>query len=361
MKDRSRMRSETKSCKAALAYMRAGLSVIPIRTDGTKALALKSGERERYESTLATENEIRQWFAEDRGVAILCGKASGNLECVDFDVEAETLYPEFASLIGTENPSLMERITVNQTPRPGYHLIYRVAGEVPGSDKLASRSGTDPKTQRPMRETMIETRGNGGYFIAPGSAERTHESGRAWKRLSGPKLPNVETISLAERDLLVTCARSFNRVASAVPSKEPHAAGLRPGDDYDKRGPDWSEILTGWEVAHQRGNERYWRRPGKTIGWSATTSVRSSGVDLLYVFSSNAHPFESEKLYGKFAAFVLLHHNGDWKAAARAAGQSGYGEQRKVNGNVEAALRIINRLTEAELNEVVARMERETA
>src|SRR5262249_42289775 len=37
-----------------------------------------------------------------------------------------------------------------------------------------------------------------------------------------------------------------------------------------------------------------------------------------YVFSTNAYPFEHETSYSKFAAYALLNHNGDYKAAARA-------------------------------------------
>jgi hypothetical protein len=63
----------------------------------------------------------------------------------------------------------------------------------------------------------------------------------------------------------------------------------------------------------------YWRRPGKEKGWSATTGhCRGEvGGDLLYVFSSNAHPFEAEKAYSKFSAYAILRHGGDHAEAAR--------------------------------------------
>src|SRR5262249_14403625 len=116
-------------------------------------------------------------------------------------------------------------------------------------------------------------------------------------------------------------------------------AGLRPGDDFERRGPGWDDILTphGWERAGGRGDVVYWRRPGKDApGISATTGYckGTDGADLLAVFSSNAHPFEGPSgtkpctCYGKFAAYALLNHGGDFKAAARELAREGYGEQR---------------------------------
>jgi hypothetical protein len=73
---------------------------------------------------------------------------------------------------------------------------------------------------------------------------------------------------------------------------------------------------------------RYWKRPGKEgPGWSATTGYchGADGAELLRVFSSNASPFEEGKAYGKFRAYALLHHGGDYQAAARELASKGYG------------------------------------
>ena len=61
-------------------------------------------------------------------------------------------------------------------------------------------------------------------------------------------------------------------------------------------------------------------------GVSATVNYAGSG--LLYVFSSNAHPFEDGKGYTKFAAFALLAHGGDFAQAARQLADEGYGHGR---------------------------------
>src|SRR5262249_20080967 len=66
------------------------------------------------------------------------------------------------------------------------------------------------------------------------------------------------------------------------------------------------------------------RRPGKDHGMSATTGMRSDcRKDLLYVFSPNAAPFTARKSYDKFAAYTLLRHGGDFRAAARQLAHDG--------------------------------------
>jgi hypothetical protein len=103
--------------------------------------------------------------------------------------------------------------------------------------------------------------------------------------------------------------------------------GERPGDRFTRE-TDWSEILTGWRLLSTRGPERRWMRPEngvpkQTPGCSATTG--GGGYDVLYVFSSNAAPFEANKSYTKFRAYSLIHHAGDDRAAATALHQRYWG------------------------------------
>ena len=65
-----------------------------------------------------------------------------------------------------------------------------------------------------------------------------------------------------------------------------------------------------------------WQRPGKPIGISATTNY--GGADLLHVFTSSTD-FEPDTSYSKFAAYALLHHQGDYSAAAAALRADGFG------------------------------------
>jgi len=332
----------------ALEYARVGLSVVPIETDGTKkpvaGLTWKG-----FQSAIASEPEIRRLF-KAKGVAIICGQVSGNLETLDID-DPELVAP-FEAAVNELAPGLLAKIPTVATPRNNYggrHYRYRVLGTVAGNTKLAQSElrpqfkddGTpeiDPRTgkQRMAPETLIETRGEGGYAIAPGSPGECHETGLCYQHCSGPPLTEIPTLSTEEHDLLWRVAKSFNRYIDPRDVKiEPATNGSadRPGDHYNQTA-NWADILlpAGWTVAHTSGELTYWRRPGKASGISATTGVRGpTGADLLCVFSSNAFPLEgpangkNHTCYSKFAAYAALNHSGDFAAAAISLKAAGYG------------------------------------
>jgi hypothetical protein len=335
----------------ALGYVRAGLSVIPIARDGSKAPNWQSLPQEwdekqaRYrhvwtpfQGRLPTKAELYAWFKrpDPPGVAIVGGGVSGNQETLDFDARAQENFPCWRELVEAECPGLVARLSVQRTPKPGYHARYRVRDfAVPGNLKLAE----DPALPRDKR-VLIETRGEGGYALAPGCPAACHETGRLYEHDSGPRLTEIPTISAEEREVLIRCARAFDLAPpeQKVERREaqPAAEGA-PGTDYNARGPDWEELLTpvGWALAGRVGDKRLWRRPGKDRGWSATTGhcKGEDGTDWLYVFTSNAPPLEPKRCYSKFAVFALLHQNGDFGAAAKALAGLGYGSQgQKSNG-----------------------------
>jgi hypothetical protein len=317
---------------AAQAYQAAGLSVIPIRCDGTKAPACRW---EQYQQEPANKSQIREWFCGNNppGVAVIGGGVSGGLECIDFDAGAENIFPVWCELVEAEEPGLLARLSVALTPKPGYHIRYRCPDiEVPGNTKLAR--------DQAAKEILIETRGEGGYALAPGCPAECHPTGRMYLHHSGPPLEQVQVISIEERYLLIRCAMSFDREPPPEPPnpKAERGPGVSPGDDYDQHGPDWGTILEprGWQRVRQHDGLTYWRRPGKDgPGWSGTTGLCSkAGRPLLCVFSNNAAPFPGPEggrkcsSHGKFAAYTLLNHEGDFFAAARALAAEGYGERR---------------------------------
>ena len=199
----------------------------------------------------------------------------------------------------------------------------------------------DPAAPDAKKRTLIETRGEGGYAVAPGSPADVHETGRPYEHFSGPPLDQVQNIGVEERDILFRCARSFDRTPAEDPKlPQTQKTDLPPGDDFNTRGPTWAELLEphGWTVVHQRDGVTYWRRPGKTTGsWSATTGrcKSKSGRELFYVFSSNAAPFAADRGYDKFGTYAFLNYGGNLKAAAKALAAQGYGKKRP--GQTESA------------------------
>lgn len=324
----------------AMGYHRAGIGVVPIRLDGTKAPALPKGHD--LFKRRPTEKELAGWFGASRaggplGIGIVGGKVSGNLETLDF--ETKGIFRAWDLLVSDLDQGLAGKLNVCTTPgryrSRGVHVRYRCVEPVPGSTKLASAI-IDGKTV-----CVIETRGEGGYAVAPGSPAACHTSGGLYEYVSGPDLTELETITAEERAILIATAQALNSVASKTDAAPDGDAGgrLMPGVDFNTRGPDWSEILSphGWAECRSHGEIRFWRRPGKDKGWSATTGhcKGNDGADLLYVFSANAEPFEHQRSYSKFRAWAVLNHKGSLADAARELGRKGFGEQKKpTNGRV---------------------------
>lgn len=154
---------------AARCYLAAGLSVIPVHADGSKAAATKWGE---YKERVPTEAELVEWFAPHRavGVAIVCGKVSGNLAVLDFESNAVwERWRERIAAVGSAE--VFDGFPLVRTPKGGRHLYCRIReGWAPGG-KLAMLSKS---------ETLVEVRGQGNYVLAPGSPPACHPLNRPY-------------------------------------------------------------------------------------------------------------------------------------------------------------------------------------
>ena len=127
--------------------------------------------------------------------------------------------------------------------------------------------------------------------------------------------------------------QAYNRIArvtqpapQVIEEKSFSSEGESPFDAFEARA-DWADVLepAGWQLSHTTGSTRYWVRPGKhrRDGHSATTG-RASDRDRLYVFTTET-PFTSGQCYTKGAAYAVLYHSGDMRAAARELKRLGYG------------------------------------
>ncbi|NLE39432.1 MAG: hypothetical protein GX621_15530 [Pirellulaceae bacterium] len=322
----------------AEAYRRAGLCALPARVQ-EKRPALSGWKA--YQARLPTEDEIARWFGDVGGLCLICGAVSGNLEMLDFDLGGEA-FPAWCEAVASENPDLLASLVIEQSPSGGRHVVYRSQSSVSGSLKLAQRRQTVDgaeevtiagKKYRPRQYahgiwyvllTLIETRGEGGLFLCAPSP--------GYELLQGD-YANLPVLTVAERDLLLEAAWALNQCLPE-PVAEPVATSTtadgRPGDDFNRRG-DIRTLLRrhGWTLA-KAGDNEYWRRPGKTSGWSATLND-----NVFYIFSSSAAPFEPNCAYSPFAIFALLEHNGDYAAAAAALRREGFGQETTAAGDVD--------------------------
>lgn len=328
------MRLNERVIQSALDYVRAGFSVVPIGTDGSKRPPISWAI---WQSRRPSEYEIRQFFRNDVGVAIIGGAVSGNLEIIDFD-RVDRIDP-WITLVEAKSPGLVARLSRIRTPKGGAHFYYRSETPVDGNSKLAQEPPSiDAATGRPNPNTLIETRGEGGYVLAPGSPASCHPKNLTYDHVGGPEIVQVSTITQEERNILLDSARSLNLWTPTVVDRPLSSPILpedrtRPGDDFNGRAL-WREILepAGWKLVHMQGDVSHWKRPGKTDKGSSAT-VGHCG-DCLHVFSPNAHPFEQGGTYTKFAAYTLIHHGGDYHASAEALEAMGYGDRKKAEAEV---------------------------
>jgi hypothetical protein len=341
--------------KAALEYLKANLSSIPTSTD-TKAPTVPW---KIYQERQATEDELCKLFKKTDALGIVTGKVSGNLELIDFDNKAE-LFQLWAEILNRETPGLLERLILQKSKSGGRHAAYRCPGlEIPGNTKLAQRGvdvtekvlerlrtlNVNPLDKQAVSRalpsikfnlagkdhiphligdrfvciiTLIETRGEGGQFLADPSP--------GYRVIQG-SFTDLPKITPEERCILIEAARSLNewidhQKAEGYGRRIPKEA-QKPGDDFNERG-DCAEILVkhGWEPVGARANYQHFRRPGKDRGQSASL------IDdkFFHVFSSNAYPFESETTYSPFAVYALLECAGDYVKAAGELARSGYGD-----------------------------------
>ncbi|WP_327703607.1 bifunctional DNA primase/polymerase [Streptomyces decoyicus] len=329
----------------------AGLCVLPIKGDGTKAPDVRSWTP--YKVTRSTPEEHDAWFGDGRrtGIAVIYGAVSGCVEMIEFEGHAvrDGLLDEVteimeASGLGEEWTSILTG-WASESPSGGRHFRARVTGApVPGNTKLASRLALEdeytPEERQRLAEkpnakiirVQIETRGEGGYGLVEPSHGAAHSSGRPYLLLAGgpDTIPDIDSGTMA-------AIRNICRMVDTLPKAETAktaprdirplpGGGVRPGEDFEAR-TDWADILQpeGWTFIHQGGSTRYWRRPGKAKGISATTG-HASDRDRLYVFTSSTE-FIPESPYTKFGAYALLRHGGNHKAAAAALRSQGFGTE----------------------------------
>lgn len=324
--------------ETARAYVAAGLSVIRVRANGSKA-PLDPGWR-AYSDRRPTDDELLAWFTPDVvcGIGIPGGLASGNLAVLDF--ETWPVYERWLRSLTPELQQLTRQCPLVRTAGGGAHLFARLTDPVKGT--VLAHHMVDGEER-----ILIEIRGNGEQVVAPGSPPQCHPSGNVYEWLRRGWLDagaHWEPIDLHDWFAWVLAAEALNEVErkrEVLPDRRPrdHSAGPRPGDDFNVRGT-WDEaglFEAGWSWHRSHGDDRgFVTRPGKASGISGSLGhvvAKDGAHELFYCFTSNGSPFEAKQSYSRFRVYAMLKHGGDWVAAARALGQKGYGEQRKTGAN----------------------------
>jgi len=318
--------------KSALFYKQNNLSVIATGENKRAIMAWKE-----YQTRCATHEELQTQFAHPKakGIAVICGAVSGNLEVIDIDLKNDvtgTLYQNLVKEIG----SLISKLYIVKTKSGGYHFYYRCE-TIDGNIKLASRPATESEIKdnpHVKQVVLIETRGEGGYVIAPPTDgyERQNEF-------------NIPILSIDERDELLSVCRSFNEIIETVQTVREYQSGYSktPWQDYNERGDVVPLLIKhGWQIVNETSERVVFKRPGQTE--SKSSGDYHKGLKLFKVFTTSSQ-FEPGKGYNNYAVYAMLEHNNDFSKAAKELIKDGYGEQ---GGFIEKKISVIvNRLISA--------------
>jgi hypothetical protein len=308
--------------EVALGYKSLGLSVVPV-------LATKRppGYWQKYQQFLMSDRKIIHVFDEPEiyGIAIVCGKISGDFEGLDADCKYDlsgTLMNRFCAAIKAVDPRLLQRLVIASTRNGGYHFYYRCP-DVGRNLILAQRPSTPEELtihpNKPAR-TLLETRSNGGIIIVPPT------NGYQFIRKD---LRNIPTIDPTERQLLIQTARSFNHYHpdQPPPPRRPTVTDELSEDDpffaYDQT-DDVIDCLQrhGWILVRRVGPRTYFRRPGDTD--KDTSGDFHHELRLFKVFTTNSI-FEADKGYSPHRVYAFLECNKDFNLAAKKLLALGHG------------------------------------
>ena len=299
----------------------AGYSCIPCNNNKEPMLI----HWRQYISKLPSIRTAKNW---NGNIAVICGKVSGGLVCIDFDVKNGDRFERWALDINWIKPELLGKLYIENTPSGGYHVCYRFLETKIRNKKLAcpkemvidpetKRIKINPKTNKSYG-AMIETRGEGGYFVcAPSNGYSIHFG----------KLLNLQQITKEEESILIEAAKSYNELNKFEykPKNKIEVVGDSVFNRYDSvTDPIPLLVSHGWAIVYQTDDKVLLTRPGKDRGVSASWNYIPNR---LYVFSSSTI-FEQEMLYKSSAIYTMLEHNGNYHNAAKELAQKGFGDKK---------------------------------
>lgn len=292
-----------------------GLSIIPV-----SSVKIPFKEWKEYQSKIAPISLWHKHYQNKGTVGIITGKVSGNLEIIDVDVKNDpkkTIMTEYSALIPDD---LLSKLIIQTTPNNGFHLIFRCPeADIDCNQKLALNS---------LKEVIIETRGEGGYFC---TSKVNNEIKQGKFDLLNLDV-DIPVITKQERQLLLDLARSLTRW---FPTE---------GDDNSKSEkqfiyttePAINEfnnkysiidlfIKHNWSVVKQDDQKVFLKREGSSAPYSAYYFKETK---TFFCFSTSTE-FTPSKPYNHFQILKLLEGKNDYRTTVKLLPSFGFEIQSK--------------------------------
>lgn len=322
-------------------YIDSGISVIPVRDkdEGMKPAKSPYGSWKRFQSEIISKDELFELMDSrynTTAIGIVGGKVSGNLEIIDIDVKYN---PGIDAILFTDikdlYPDLAALLRIHKSPSGGYHILYRCTDPIDGNQKLAGKLDANGKKQH-----FIETRGEGGYVVAPPSLG-----------YSITKDKPIPVLSASERNSLLSLCKSYNEIITPErPAFKPTAHDNRyydknPFEDFNDR-CDPTELVEslGWKYFKSNNHFIWYTRPGKSTGVSLSFNLQKR---FFYCFTAST---ELDPSRGYTPANILseLRFSGDKKQLYAHLVAGGYGNIKpKIEARIAKSAAINNKVLPA--------------
>lgn len=335
-------------------YLEDGFSIIPVRDKPEFKNGIWKKPKSpynlwaEYQARIITPQDLMRQMIEfdTTAIGVICGKISGNLEAIDIDVKYKAgidgmLIKDLLEIY----PELYKKIRIHRTPTTGCHFLYRVKDfNPPGNRDLAARYATDeeqeehrlknPKAGKIKSLPFIQTRGEGGYVLAPPSLGYTILN----------NVP-IQEITKHERDTLWQLCQNYNLVFKEADIYKPEKKELdyydvSPFIDFSQRA-DPKETLEdlGWILLRKRPGFIWFTKPSGTSG-----NVHGSFDIEKKVFRSftNEAGLDPERRYFLSSMVIDLKFEGNKTQARKFFVDKGYG---KINETIEKRISKRNAIT----------------
>lgn len=277
------------------------LSIIPVSSQKKPF-----SEWKQYQNELAPYQGWREHFCNGGYVGIICGRISGNLECIDIDTKNDprkTIFDEYIEIIP---PELLRKLIIRTTPSGGYHLLYRCPlGVIDSNQKLAHSQ---------VGEVILETRGERGYFATHLNQYRTIR-GDFDLALFNIDIPEITPV---EREILLELARSLDR-------KPPSGKTFTYGEPAIEKFNQEFDIIDlflahGWTTHNEDPEKVTLTRPDSNAPYSGYY-FRKGRVFICFSTSTN---FKVQKPYNNFQILKVLEGGDDYHRTLRLLPGYGY-------------------------------------
>lgn len=294
-----------------------GISVIPLRKDGSKKPAIKWGE---FQTRHMTHREVEKHFKETTGIIALTGPIS-NLLCIDFDLDKSLPGQDYwGDFIDGLPEQLHQKLLINKTRSGGRHIWIRTDWDKP-SKKVARRYLTIPELMdkyeealnysedvgkisetllRKPLECVIETRGKGGYGVL------MHKD---YERLQGSKIPNLSREETEE--LVYKCYSLDCGFLSRKPRKYDGGEDYAFIRNYNEQTPpqDVVDLIESTGIYKLHGEDSYgnflMHRVGSKNPYSAKV-FRDTGI--FTTFSMDTLFLEDRTGHTPFSVYCTVHN-----------------------------------------------------